>query len=387
MQTSERQPAAQAQRQAAAAIERRIGPTRELYDYNKSLVEAFWPEISEFHVAWMARVASELKLDILREEVIWYQGRPYVTIKGLVRLLNRHPQFDNFELEPASEELRKAMRVARDEEQVWVCRLWRKDRSRSAIGYGRATPEDTFVGYGRIEKEDAAGGSAQAPSAGSGQAFRTPAVVEMAQERAIRHAAQGAFAWEFMSTLEEPASEEHRRVDPENGDVTPFLEDGSPNTVGCTASQRRCIHALVRALGLPEGNVDGETGEVLEEGWRADLYRLYGKVSTMRLTVAEAREFIDSLTAEHPDLEEPSAGQREAERQDLWQRVRQLLESLPRDTPRQVCAWFRREHGLEVKPEELSAERPPGRVPGYALRRLVEGLHKYQVKLAPEGGG
>jgi hypothetical protein len=386
-QRTERQPpsagpgqaVAQAQRQAAAAIERRIGPDRELYDYNKSLVEAFWPEISEFHVAWMARVASELELDILREEVIWYQGRPYVTIKGLVRLLNRHPQFDNYELEPASEELRKAMRVARDEEQVWVCRLWRKDRSRSAVGYGRATPEDTFVGYGRIEREEV-----QEPK---GQAFRTPAVVEMAQERALRHAAQGAFAWEFMSTLEAPASEEHRRVDPENGDVTPFLEDGSPNTVGCTASQRRCIHALVRALGLPEGNVDGDTGEVLSEGWRADLYRLYGKTSTMRLTVAEAREFIDSLTAEHPDLEEPAAGQREAERQDLWGRVRQLLESLPRDTPRQVCAWFRREHGLEVKPEELGADKPPARVPVYALRRLAEGLHSYHVKLAPEGGG
>lgn len=375
MQRTESREVAQAQRQAAAAIEKQAGPHRELYEYNRSLVEAFWPEISEFHVAWMARVASELQLDILREEVIWYQGRPYVTIKGLVRLLNRHPQFDNYELEPASDDLRKAMRVARDEEQVWVCRLWRKDRSRSSIGYGRATPEDTFVGYGRIKKEEAPDQE---------QAFRTPAVAEMAQERAIRHAAQGAFAWEFMSTLEAPASEEHRRVDPEKGDVTPFLEDGSPNTVGCTASQRRCIHALVRALGLPEGNVDEGKGEVLAEGWRADLYRLYGKTSTMRLTVAEAREFIESLTAEHPDLEEPSAGQREAERQDLWERVRQLLETLPRDTPRQVCAWFRREHGLEIKPEELTAERPPGRVPGYALRRLVEGLRSYLMKLEPE---
>ncbi|MDO8750917.1 MAG: hypothetical protein Q7K03_07215 [Dehalococcoidia bacterium] len=351
LQRSEVRDAAQARRQATAAIEKQVGANREMYDYNRSLVEAFWPEISEFHVAWMARAASQLALDILREEVIWYQGRPYVTIKGLIRLLNRHPQFDNYELDPASEELRKAMRVAREEEQVWLCRLWRKDRTRPAIGYGRATPEDTFVGYGRINKEEAS--DQERPlSAGSGQAFRTPAVVEMAQERAIRHAAQGAFAWEFMSTLEQPASEDHGRVDPENGDVTPFLEDGSPNTV-------------------------------LEAGWRADLYRLYGKTSTMLLTVAEAREYIESLTAEHPDLEEPTAGQREAERQDLWERMRQLLQSLPRDTPRQVCAWFRREHGLEVKPEELTADRPPGRVPGYALRRLAEGLRSYQVKLAP----
>jgi hypothetical protein len=231
-----------------------------------------------------------------RGEVIWYQGRPYVTIKGLTRLLNRHPQFDNFELEPASDELRKAMRVSREEEQVWVCRLFRKDRTRAAIGYGRATPEDTFVGYGRIKKEEAP--DQERP-------FRTPAVVEMAQERAIRHAAQSAFAWEFMSTLEAPASETLRRVDPDDGQVSAVLEDGSPNTVGCTAAQRRCIHALAKALGLPEGRVDEGKGEILEEGWRADLFRLYGVISTMQLTVAQAKEFIDALTRERQELDEP----------------------------------------------------------------------------------
>ena len=54
----------------------------------------------------MARATSELGLDILRDEVIWYQDRPYMTIKGLVRLLNRDPLFNNYELEPAAEERR-----------------------------------------------------------------------------------------------------------------------------------------------------------------------------------------------------------------------------------------------------------------------------------------
>ena len=174
-------------------------------------------------------------------------------------------------------------------------------------------------------------------------------------------------------------------MDPENGEVTPFLEDGSPNTIGCTASQRRCIHALARALGLPDGRVDEESGDVLEEGWRADLYRLYGKTSTMRLTVAEAREFIESLTAERPRLDEPE-GTRKTERLELWRRVVDLLVSLPTDTPRQVCAWFRKEHDLEVRPEELTAAKPPGRVTTSALRKLVEGLQGYQVKLSPGPG-
>ena len=241
-QTTEERDPYQLRRQAAEAIEGQVGSNPELYKYNKSLVEAFWLEISQFHLTWMARAASELELDVLHGKVIWYQDRPYVTMKGLLRLLNRHPQFDNYELEPAGEELRGAMRVIRDEEQAWDSRLWRKDRTHPSVGYGRATPEDTYVGYGHVEGlED------------SEQTFRTSAVAEMAQQRAVRHAAQSSFAWGFMSTLAEPASQEHGRVDPANWEVAPLLEEGSPNTVGCTASQRRCIHAVVRALGLSEG--------------------------------------------------------------------------------------------------------------------------------------
>ena len=363
--------AAPASRQpAVAVIEQGMGPRKALYEANKSLAEGMWPQLTAFQVAWLALVATGLELEILRDEVIWYEERPYITIKGLARLLNRHPQFDNYEVQPAPDDIRKAMRVTRDEEQVWICRVWRKDRSRPATGYGRASPEDTFAGYGKPKDQ------AVDPE----RPYRTPATAEMAQERAIRHAAQGAFAWEFMSTLAEPASPEHRRTDPNSGDVSPWTADGSPNTVGCTAAQRRCIHALARVLNLPEGQVDLEASEVLEEGWRADLFRLYGKTSTMRLTVSEAREFIDSLTADHPDLDEPS-GQKEAERREVWRRVNELLKGLPGDTPRQVCAWFRREHGLEVKPEELTGINPPGKTPTAALRQLVEGLQGYRMKL------
>ena len=365
-------------KQAASAIEQYLGPNKELYRYNKSMVEAFWPEISEFHVAWMAKVASELNLDILRGEVIWCQGRPYVTIKGLVRLLNRQANFDNYELEPVSEEIRRAMR-AQEEEQVWVCRLWRRDRTRPAIGYGRATAQDTSAGYGLITTE--------APEQGifrpdSNPAYRTPAIVEMAQERAIRHAAHGAFGWELMSTLDDPASEQHKRVDPETGGVAPFLEDGSPNTVGCTASQRRCIHALVRSANLGEGKIDELTKKILEEGWRADLFRLFGKTSTMMLTVAEAQAFIETFTEKHPELEEPPV-RWEDDRNKLWQDIQKLLAELPKDTPRQVCAWFRREYELEIKPENLSAEQAPARIPNSALKRLADGLEAYRKKLAP----
>ena len=373
MQNTDTRRTAEDRSQAAAAIDQLNRPDDSLYEYNKPVAGSFWPELSELQIAWVSRVASDLQLDILREEVIWYQDRPYVTIKGLLRLLNQHPQFDNYELEPASEEVRRAMRVKSDDEQVWICRVWRKDRSRPSIGYGRATSGDTAVGYGQATGVD------QDPSHHS-QTYRTPAVAEMAQGRAIRHASQGAFSWQHMSTLEATASEDHRRVDPENGEISAVLEDGASNSVGCTASQRRCVHAVARALGLPEGRIDTENGEVLEEGWRADLYRLYGKKSTMQLTVAEASEFIDSLTAERSDLDE-AEGPEETERGEAWQRVQDLLEGLPRDTPPQVCVWFGKELGLEVTSEELRNTEPPAHASIPDLKKLIEGLEGYKTKL------
>ena len=121
-----------------------------------------------------------------------------------------------------------------------------------------ATPEDTFAGYGRLKEEEAP--DPERP-------FRTPAVAEMAQERALRHAAQNAFAWDCTSALVEPASRDHRRVDPENGQVSPTLEDGSPlaprkvgpsinlqTRMGCGRSLRETKEGYHRQLMLPDSS-------------------------------------------------------------------------------------------------------------------------------------
>ncbi len=151
------------------------------------------------------------------------------------------------------------------------------------------------------------------------------------------------------------------------------------------AAQRRCIQALAYALLLPEGRVDEEKGEVLEGGWRADLYQLYGVISTMQLTAAQAEEFIDSLTREHQELDEPQNAQ-DVERRKLWRCIEDLMRRLPKDAPRHVCSWLQREHGVEVKPEELRKFHPPDRIPTLALRRLIQGLERYLMKLGQEGG-
>ena len=77
--------------EAVAAIEERFtGSDVYAYEYNRTVTILKWPELSEFQLALMARTATELRLDVLREEVIWYETRPYVTIRGLLQLMNRH---------------------------------------------------------------------------------------------------------------------------------------------------------------------------------------------------------------------------------------------------------------------------------------------------------
>jgi len=290
---------------AIKAMEHGLMPEQiATYQATLTLMAEYSPGITPFQRAWMARVAATLNLDILLGELMWYQNRPYVPIAGVLTIIKRNPAYEVLELDPAGPELRQLMRVA-DQEEVWVCKLWHKDRAKPFVGYGRASPADTHAGYGRLSQDDPRGPVA------------TKAVHEQAQERAIRHAARIAgFDSGLTSTLEEPASPAHKRVDPSTGAVSAVLEDGTPNVVGCSASQRAAIHALAAALKLPEGAFDTVTEEVLHDGWRADMYRLFGKTSTMQLTVAEAQLFIDSLKKlpqEVPNTpEEPSTMSQDA---------------------------------------------------------------------------
>jgi hypothetical protein len=97
-----------------------------------------WPkELNQQQALDIARVAIAYGLDPFLEELIPYQGKPYITIQGRIRIADQHPAFDGYDLEPASGAEVAALR-AHEQESVWRCTVYRKDRKRPTVGYGRA---------------------------------------------------------------------------------------------------------------------------------------------------------------------------------------------------------------------------------------------------------
>jgi hypothetical protein len=97
-----------------------------------------WPkDLNKQQAIDVARVALAYGLDPFMGELIPYQGQPYVTIAGRLRLADDHPQFDGYDLEPATLHEHEAFRC-HDDEHLWKCVVYRKDRRRPTTAYGRA---------------------------------------------------------------------------------------------------------------------------------------------------------------------------------------------------------------------------------------------------------
>lgn len=91
----------------------------------------------------VARVALSYSLDPFLGELIPYQGAPYVTIAGRFRVADNNPMFDGYDIEPATEQEYRALR-AHEAESVWKCIVYRKDRKRPTVAWGRAGgPQET----------------------------------------------------------------------------------------------------------------------------------------------------------------------------------------------------------------------------------------------------
>src|SRR4030095_12257328 len=93
--------------------------------------------VAAVRAAALARLALAYGLDVLvGEEVLLYQGKPYLTVRGAMRIANRHPMFEGIECNPATAEERRNFRAG-PAEHLWVARVWRRDRRFPVVGYGR----------------------------------------------------------------------------------------------------------------------------------------------------------------------------------------------------------------------------------------------------------
>lgn len=85
----------------------------------------------------VARIALAYGLDPFLEELIPYQGKPYVTQRGMIRIADQSPMYEGFEVEPATPDERAAFRAS-DKEVILKCLVYRTDRRRAIVAYGRA---------------------------------------------------------------------------------------------------------------------------------------------------------------------------------------------------------------------------------------------------------
>lgn len=212
----------------------------------------------------IAGLAIGYDLDPFQQEIILYQGIPYVTIKGHVRVANRHPAYRGLTCVPATEEERRAF-MCDPNEHLWVTHVYRRDRDFPTVGYGRVK--------GASEVNTVAKAWAQ----------------EMAQKRSKHRALREAFSLPLPTGFEELSAVEQGAqlgliIEHDADLVLPEgLEVAEPEPV--TRKQSITVHVLLREL-----------------GWNDDEYRrflagTFGVASSNDLTEAGAAALIETLSA------------------------------------------------------------------------------------------
>ena len=93
----------------------------------------------------MARLSVAYGLDPFLKELVVLGDNVYPTVAALHRKANEDPNYDGEDLRPATEEERKAFYAPMpppENEHLWRCGVYLKNRSHPIIGWGRASKEN-----------------------------------------------------------------------------------------------------------------------------------------------------------------------------------------------------------------------------------------------------
>ena len=102
----------------------------------------FPKDLTKTEQTLMCEVAISYGFDPIMQELMIYQGNPYVTINGRYRKAQETGQFDGMDSRPATESERKA-RNAKQGDFLYRCEVWRKDASHPFVGWGRVLEKET----------------------------------------------------------------------------------------------------------------------------------------------------------------------------------------------------------------------------------------------------
>lgn len=195
----------------------------------------------------MARLSLAYGLDPLADELLLFQGKPYLTIQGRTRKALDHPEYDGLECEPATEEERKAHRVA-DDEFFYIARVWRKDKRFPFPGYGRA----------------------------GGRADKNPVSGQYGQEMAIKRAKSRALRDAFSMPL-------------------PDFEDQQNERTADTTRRYEVAPVIDAEAIVLRDDVDTDTGEIAESGsdsHKGPIAKIHTLVSLMKWSDEEYRTLL-----------------------------------------------------------------------------------------------
>jgi hypothetical protein len=226
--------------------------TQQLLKYRGA---QFPSDMSEAEAASLARLSLLYGLDPLFEELSLYQHKVYLTYKGTIRLANDHKAFRGMTSEPATPDERTAFRC-RDDEELWMARVYRSDRDVPSVGYGRASASDD-------------------------QPIARRWAQEMAQKRAKHRALRDAFVLPVPGLEEAPGA---LTVEAE------IVERVAPPRISLGLT--KAIHAVVRLLGITDTE------------YRGRLREMFGVRSSQELNAAQAQAALDAFTADLAQLED-----------------------------------------------------------------------------------
>lgn len=241
---------------ALATVSRNTELLDHQQEMEQQLAVRFKDDLNQEQARQLAQIAIAYDLDPFMGHLIPYEGQPYVTLDGYLRIADRQDAYDGFDHRPATEDERRGLQ-AHDDEVIWVAEVHRKDRSRPTRAYGRAggPGERNPLVSGRNKKSSV---------------FISP--MDQALVRALRKALRMSFS------LNLPFSADDDRV---------------------TNEQLRALHA-----------VDAEAG-VDREQRHHELQETYGVESSDQLTRDQASAYIDgrrvdTATGEILDVDEES---------------------------------------------------------------------------------
>jgi len=231
----------------------------------------------------IAKISIEYGLDPLFNELMIYQGRPYITIDSRRRKAQETEKLDGISARPATKEEKEARRVPA-EDYLYIAEVWVKGASHPFLGVGRVKAEETTGDkHLPIVKDPAAQCEKRAEAQALRRAFHIPLP-------SFEEIVEGEF-----EVISETRQSSKSKSTPQKTKTTATAPPGK-GTI--TQPQKSKIWADAEKMGYSESEVD------------ALIKHKFGVESVNDLSIAQASETIDAIQrGEGVPAPEPGKGE------------------------------------------------------------------------------